>query len=24
MMALACVYQSGQWDTYWESQREAA
>jgi hypothetical protein len=24
MMALACVYQSGQWGTYWQSERQAA
>jgi hypothetical protein len=24
MMALACVYQSGQWSTYWQSERQAA
>ena len=24
MMALACVYHSGLWSTYWKSEREAA
>ena len=24
MMALACIYQSGLWETYWKSQRQAA